>query len=139
MTVAREYTKITEARSRFRELYDSAERHVPTVVQRDNDTPIALIRRDDLLRALQALCPIEPQVSFSDGGVSMWIDGLPLSSEGADLAGAEAELVASLRDYADTWVEDLHRYPNHDQQWGLVNLILLSADDELKSHLFGQD
>lgn len=135
----REYLKIGEARARFKELYDSAGRHVPTVMQRDADTPVVTVRRDDFLKALRALCPIEPQVSFSGTGVSMWIEGVPVSAQGEDLSAAESALLESLRAYADTWVDDLSRYPNHEEQWGLVNLVLLSADDELGRHLFGQD
>ena len=89
---------------------------------------------------LQALCPMDPQVRFSPTGrVSMWIDGLPVSAEGADLGEAEQELVAAARDYAITWVEDLRRFANHEPNWGPVNLILLSDDTQLRSHLFGDD
>ncbi len=67
----------------------------------------------------------------------MWIDGLPVSGEGTSLDAAEQDLIDSLRDYSHTWIEDLRRYPNHEQKWGVVNLVLLSNDDELRGHLFG--
>lgn len=135
-----DYPTISSARANLREIYDSAEGHVPAVLRRDGDQPVAVVLRDDLLRALRALCPMDPQVRFSPTGrVSMWIDGLPVSAEGADLAEAEQELVAAARDYAITWVEELRRFANHEPNWGPVNLILLSDDTQLRSHLFGDD
>ncbi len=113
---------------------------MPSVVQREQDAPVAVVRRDDLVAALRALCPIEAQVHFSaEGEVSAWIDGLPVSAQAQDLGAVEQALVAALRDYAGTWVEDLRAYPNHEQNWGVVNLVLLSDDALLIEHIFGSD
>ena len=133
-----EYTKITDARSAISEIYSTAERHLAVVMRRESDAPVAVIHRDDLKRALRALCPLEPQVRFSaDEHVSMWIEGLPVSAEGSTFESAGADLLHSLRAYSLTWVEDLRDYPNHKQNWGVVNLVLLSDDDELQVHMFG--
>jgi hypothetical protein len=135
-----EYTKITDARSAISEIYSTAERHLAVVMRRESDAPVAVIRRDDLKRALRALCPLETQVRFSeDEHVSMWIEGLPVSGEGSTFESAGADLVHSLREYSRTWVEDLRDYPNHKQNWGVVNLVLLSDDDELQVHMFGDE
>lgn len=140
MTAIQEYAKITDARANFREIYDSAERRVPSVVHREQDAPVAVVLKDDLVEALRALCPVSAQVRFAEGGrVSAWIDGLPVSAEGADFGAAEQALVDALRDYSSTWVEDLRRYPNHEQNWGIVNLVLLSDDALLREHIFGDD
>lgn len=134
-----EFTKITDARASMREIYDSAERHMAAVVRRENDPPVAVIRSDDLKRALRALCPIDPQVRVAPGGqVSMWIEGMPIAGEGADFEAAGNDLIDSLRAYSVTWVDDLHQFSNHQQRWGLVNLVLLSDDEELRVHLFGE-
>ena len=135
-----EFTQITAARAHLKEIYDSAERHVPAVVRREDDAPVAVVRRDDLHRALRALCPLDPQVRFADDGhVSLWLDGLPVSAQAGDLSAVERGLIEALRDYADVWVEDLSRYPHHEDAWGVVNLVLLSTDSELEAHLFGED
>lgn len=135
-----EYTKITDARSAIGEIYSTAERHLAVVVRREGDAPVAVIRRDDLKEALRALRPLEPQIRFSpDEHVSMWIEGLPVSGEGATFEVAGADLIHSLKEYSQTWVEDLRNYPNHKQNWDLVNLVLLSDDEELRVHLFGDD
>ena len=109
-------------------------------ITRENDAPVAVIRQDHLKKALQALCLLEPQVRFaSDGTVSMWLDGLPVNGEGESFDVAGQGLIDSLRVYAKTWVEDLREYPNHKNRWDVVNLVLLSNDNEMRAFLFGDD
>jgi hypothetical protein len=132
------YAKITDARAHLKDIYDSAQRGVPSVVQREQDAPIVIVRADDFKRSLRALCAIEPQVRFTDSSVSMWLPGLPVSAEGTDFETAEAGFIAALRDYAELWAEDLSDYPNHADNWGLVNLVMLSSDEELRAHAFGE-
>ncbi len=135
-----EYTNISDARDNFKSIYDSASAHISAVVRRKEDEPVAVVNQQDFLQALRALCPLSPQVRFSDdGSVSMWISDLPVSSEGSDFEIAGNELIQALRDYSLTWVEDLRRYPNHKDKWGLVNLVLLSTDQALFEHLFSEE
>ena len=135
-----DYQKISAARDDIGQIYSTVERHLVVGISRGNDAPVAVIRRDDLKKALRALCPLDPQVRFSEEGhVSMWIDDLPVSSQGENLEETEQGLIEALRDYAETWVEDLKEYPNHKHRWDVVNLILLSDDDELRAFLFGTD
>ncbi|WP_218189266.1 hypothetical protein [Tersicoccus phoenicis] len=44
-------------------------------------------------------------------------------------------MVLALRDYAEAWIDRLRTAPNHEQNWGLVQLITLSSDDQLASWL----
>ena len=135
-----QFRKITDARDQLKAIYDSAEGHLPAVVQRDNDAPVAVVRRDDLTRALRALCPLDPKVQVhADSSVSMWLDDLPVHAQGDSWEAAESALVDALRDYAELWAEDLRRYPNHEQFWGVANLTLLLNDHELRAHVFGSD
>ncbi len=135
-----EYRTISAARKAIGDIYNTAERHIAVAITREDDAPVAVIRQDHLKKALQALCPLEPQVRFSpDGQVSIWLDGLPVSGQGESFEEAGDELIDSLRDYAKTWVEDLREYPNHKHRWDVVNLVLLSNDDELRAFLFGDD
>jgi hypothetical protein len=135
-----EFDKITEARAHLREIYDSAASGVPALVRRENDPPVAVVRADSLKEALRVLCPVDVQVRLAaDGSASMWVPGLPVSAQGGDFDAAARELLAALRDYADAWADDLRRYPNHADNWGVVCLTLLSDDDELLRHLFGAD
>lgn len=135
-----EYRSISAARSAISEIYNTAERHLAVAITRENDAPVAVIRQDHLKKALQALCLLEPQVRFSsDGVVSMWIEGLPVTGQGENFDVAGVDLIASLRDYAKTWIEELRDYPNHKNRWDVVNLVLLSNDEEMHAFLFGDD
>ena len=135
-----EYRSISAARSAISEIYNTAERNLAVGITRENDVPVAVIRQDHLKKALQALCLLQPQVRFSsDGAVSMWLDGLPVSGQGESFDAAGQNLIDSLRDYAKTWIEELRDYPNHKNRWDVVNLVLLSNDDEMRVFLFGDD
>jgi antitoxin of RelE/RelB toxin-antitoxin system len=133
------FEKIADARSHLKDMYDSAQAGVPAVVRRSADPAVAVVKVESLKRALRALCPVDVEVRFGEGSVSVWLPGMPISAEAGDFDGAVVEFIAALRDYAELWVEDLRRYPNHEEYWGLVNLILLSDDDELREHVFGED
>ena len=43
----------------------------------------------------------------------------------------------ALREYADDWQERRLNAPNHRENWGLVQLISLSDDDQLTDWLVG--
>lgn len=138
MSTLIEFRKITDARDNLKAMYDSAEAHLPAIIRREDDAPVAMVNRDDLVHALRALCPLDPQVRFAaDGSAGMWVDDLPVHAEGVDLDSVERAFIAALRDYADLWADDLRRYPNHERWWAVANLVLLSTDDELAEHLFG--
>ena len=51
---------------------------------------------------------------------------------------AIAEMVDALREYAADWQERLRETPDHRRQWGLVQLINLSDDDQLHDWLTGR-
>ncbi|MDQ1248076.1 MAG: hypothetical protein QG597_2448 [Actinomycetota bacterium] len=138
MTPVLDYAKITDARRQLKDVYDTASANISVVIRRDFDEPVALLPKDSILRALRALVPLDPEVRFDeDGHVYVWLPGLPISADDADFDGAIGSLVAALRDYADEWVDDLRHFRNHEANWGLVNLVLLSSDDELVAHLVG--
>lgn len=133
-----QFRKITDARDQIKAMYDSAQAHLPAIVQRDQDAAVAMVRRDDFASALRALCPLDPKVRIADdGSVSMWLDNLPVNAQAESLDAAESALIASLRDYVELWVDDLRHYPNHEEGWGIANLVLVSSDEELADHLFG--
>jgi hypothetical protein len=133
------FDTMADARAHLKDMYDSAQSDVPAVVKRSDDPAVAMVRLDSLKRLLRGSCPINPEVRFGGQSVSVWLPGLPISSQGTEFDSAVVEFVAALRDYAQTWVEDLRGYPNHAENWGLVNLIQLSSDAELVQHAFGED
>ena len=48
-------------------------------------------------------------------------------------------MIDALREYAEDWQERLLDAPNHRNNWGLVQLICLSTDDQLREWLVGAD
>jgi len=140
MSPTLEYAKITDARSSISDIYDTVGRHLVVGITRENDAPVTVIRKDDLKSVLLSYCALEPKVHFStEGQVSMWLENLPVSSQGNSLLEAEIELIEALRDYAQTWIEELREYPNHQKGWALPALVQLSEDDELRHFLFGNE
>lgn len=73
-----------------------------------------------------------------DGGWSVFITGLPIAADGATLDDALTEMIDALREYAQDWQDHLLGAMNHRDNWGLVQLIGLSTDDELREWLAGQ-
>jgi hypothetical protein len=140
MSLLLDYPKISAARDAIGAIYTTAHSQLVVSITRENDAPVAVILKDDLKEALQALCPIEPKISFSkNGDVSIWIEGLPISAEGGSFEKASFALIAAMRDYAATWVDELRLYKNHKDRWAFANLILLSEDEELHAFLFSDD
>jgi hypothetical protein len=67
----------------------------------------------------------------------VFIPGLPIAADGATFDEAISEMVDALREYAQDWQERLLNAPNHRDNWGLVQLISLSDDEQLRSWLVG--
>jgi len=72
-----------------------------------------------------------------DGGWSIFIPGLPLAADGASFDVALDEMTVVLREYAEDWRGRLLDAPNHAGNWGLVQLVSLSGDDQLRDWLVG--
>lgn len=117
------------ARADFKAVYDKAERGGVAVIDRRGSDPVALLRRDEMDALLAERFPLEADVSFSDGGVSMWVPGLPVHGEGADLDEAAARLADALFDYADLWDTELRHAPNHEANLGWVRRVQLYAGE----------
>ena len=134
------YTKITEARAAIADIYDTVGRNLVVDISRENDAPVTVIRKDALVSLLHSKCVFEPKVHFSkDGKVSMWLEGVPISSQGLTVEEAEDELILALRDFTQTWLEELREYPNHRIGWALPTLVRLSDDTELRKLVFGDE
>jgi hypothetical protein len=71
------------------------------------------------------------------GGWSAFIPGLPVTAGGAAFDEAVTEMIDALREYAADWQERLADSPNHRQNWGLIQLISLSSDEQLHDWIVG--
>lgn len=130
------YESYSEARAHFKDLLDAAEKGRPVTVRRDAALT-AVVDAGRLRFTLATLNPARAQVVPEAGGWSVFLPGLPISAEGATFHEAIVETVDALREYASDWQERLLNAPNHRDNWGLVQLITLSDDDQLREWLVG--
>jgi len=126
----------TEARAHLKDLLDAAERGRVATVRRDTATT-AMVDVNRLRHFLSSLIPARAEVVPEAGGWSVFIPGLPVAADGDTFDEAIAEMVDALREYADDWQDHLLDAPNHRENWGVVQLISLSDDDQLRDWLVG--
>ncbi|QXJ25753.1 prevent-host-death protein [Actinomadura graeca] len=131
------YDSYTDARKHLKLLLDAAESGRTATVRRDSATS-AIVDSDRLRHYLASVSPSRAQVVPEAGGWSIFLPGLPVAADGASLDQAVTEMIDALREYADDWQDHLLNAPNHRENWGVVQLISLSDDDQLREWLVGQ-
>ncbi|MFC7545499.1 hypothetical protein [Plantactinospora sp. GCM10030261] len=130
------YESYTDARAHLKDLLDAAERGRVATVRRDARTT-AFVDQERLRRFLKAVCPSNAQAVAEDGGWSIFIPGLPVAADAATFDEAVQETITALREYAEDWQDRLLDAPNHAGNWGLVQLVSLSDDEQLRDWLVG--
>ncbi|GAA1396245.1 type II toxin-antitoxin system HicB family antitoxin [Catellatospora coxensis] len=130
------YDSYTDARTHLKDLLDAAERGRVATVRRDSRTT-AFVDRERLRHFLSVVSPSQAQVVAENGGWSVFIPGLPVAADGATFDEALDEMVLALREYAEDWQDHLLDAPNHAGNWGLVQLVSLSDDEQLRDWLVG--
>ena len=128
------YDTVTEGRAHFSALIDAAEAGVPATVRRDR-LRAAVVDADRLRYFLVTVRPARAEVVAEAGGWSILLPGLPIAADGETFDEALDEMVAALREYAEDWADHLRHASNHEQNWGLVQIIELSSDEELRDWL----
>lgn len=130
------YESYSDARAHLKDLLDAAEKGYVATVRRGSATSAFIdVRR--LRRALASVLPSRAQVVSEAGGWSVFLPGLAVAADGASFDEAVDEMVDALREYAEDWQERLADSPNHRDNWGLVQLISFSDDDQLHDWLVG--
>ena len=131
-----QYDRFTDARTHLKELLDAAEEGRPAAVVRQ-DRATVLVDRQRFVRYLMALNAGRVElVPDGDAWLAIIAD-TPIAAEGDDAADAIDELIDAVRDYAADWSDRLRLAPNHEQNWGLVQLVDHSSDDELRVWMLG--
>ncbi|ANZ42588.1 prevent-host-death protein [Lentzea guizhouensis] len=130
------FESYTEARAHLKDLLNAAERGQVATVRRDSVTT-AVVSVERLRHFLASLIPSRAEVVPESGGWSVFIPGLPVAADGASFDEAITEMIDALREYAEDWQDHLLDAPNHRDNWGLVQLISLSDDDQLRDWLVG--
>jgi len=131
-----QYDRFTDARTHLKELLDAAEEGRPAAVIRQ-DRSTVLVDRQRFVRYLMALNAGRVElVPDGDSWMAVVADS-PVAAEGDDAADAIDELIGALREYAEDWSARLRLASNHEQNWGLVQLVDHSSDDELRVWMLG--
>jgi hypothetical protein len=128
-----QFESVAEGRAHLKELLDAAARGIPAGLRRDREG-FAVVDAARLRHFLSGLSQSAEVVAEADGW-SVFIPGTPIAADGATLTEAVAEMVDALRGYAADWIDHLSTAPNHADNWGLVQLIVLSSDEELADWL----
>ena len=123
-----------EGRERLKELLDAADDGRPATISREGRR-VAALDADRLLAFLMQVTPSGAQAVAENDGWSIYLPGLPIAADGATLDDAVDELVDALRDYAQAWTDRLRLAPNHADNWGLVHLVTLASDEQLRTWL----
>lgn len=130
------YDSYTDARNNLKHLLDAAEHGLVATVRRDAAVT-AVLDAGRLRHFLASVVPSRAQVVQEGGGWSVFIPGLPIAADAAIFDDAIGEMIEALREYAQDWQDHLLNAPNHRDNWGLVQLISLSDDDQLRGWLVG--
>jgi prevent-host-death family protein len=130
------YDSYTEARNKLKDLLDAVENGQVATVRRDAAT-VVVLDAERLRYFLASVAPSRAQVVQEAGGWSVFIPGLPVAADGGTFEEAITEMVAALREYAEDWQDRLLHAPNHRDNWGLVQMISLSSDEQLREWLTG--
>jgi predicted RNase H-like HicB family nuclease len=129
-----EYRSAREAREHFKDILDAADDGRPATVTRDARR-VAAVDADRLVHFLTRVRPSGAEVVAENDGWSLFIPGLPVAADGATLDEAVEEMIDALRDYAEEWADHLRLAPNHAENWGLVQMVALSSDEQLRDWL----
>jgi predicted RNase H-like HicB family nuclease len=130
------YDSYSEARTHLKEVLDAAESGRVVTVRREHRRA-AVLDADRLRHFLVGCVPSTAQVVREESGWSAFIPGLPVAADGATFDEAIDELALALREYAQDWNDRLHHAPNHSENWGVVQLIELCDEDQLRNWLRG--
>ncbi|WP_091524156.1 prevent-host-death protein [Microlunatus soli] len=128
------YNTVSEARDHISNLLDASEAGKPATIRRGR-ARAAVVDAGRLRYFLARTRPARAQAVREAGGWSVMLPGLPLAADGETFDEALDEMVEVLREYAADWTDHLRHAPNHADNWGLVQIIELSSDAELKDWL----
>ena len=137
MATATHFPTLSAARAGFKDLLDAAEEGRSATVRRENRVA-AVVDAGRLRSMLTETRPADAQLVAEADGWSIFLPGLPLAADATTFDGALDEMVLVLREYAKDWDDHLLHAPNHANNWGLVQLIALSDDGQLKAWLVGE-
>lgn len=128
------YPSVSAARDNIKHILDAAERGQVVSVER-NAHRSAVVDAERLRTFFLGAVPSNAEIVHEDGAWVITMPGRPIAAEAASYDEALTETVDALREYAADWNERLLTAPNHQHNWGLVQLISYSTDEQLRDWL----
>jgi hypothetical protein len=136
MAGALRYATSNEARDHMRDLLDAARDGRPATVRRESSRA-AVIDAERLQSFLTHMNSSQIVMVAEAEGWSIMFPGTPIAADGSTVDDAVDEFIDALRDYADDWADHLRTAPNQEANWGLVQLVELSDDHQLRAWVTG--
>lgn len=130
------FGSVGTARENFKAILDAADAGRVVSVER-NARRSAVLDAERLRAFFAATVAPDADIRFEDGAWTVALRGRPIAAEAGTYDDALAETVDALREYADDWNEHLAGAPNHEANWGLVQLVTYSTDEQLLEWLTG--
>ena len=128
------YDGFTVARTNLKPILDTARTGRLVTVTRGQGVS-AVVSAGRLREFLAATVPSRARVIYEDGACVVFIPGLAVAAEASTFDEAIGEMLDGLHDYAEDWDSHLADAPNRAENWGLVNLVRLSDDGQLRAWL----
>lgn len=125
-----DYQTFSSARIHLKEVLDRARTGRVVTISRGTDVS-AVVSAGRLRDYFFRTVPPRIEIAHEDGRVIALMRSRPFVSEGLTVDDALADMVESLREYAEDWGDHLSEAPNHAGNWALVQLVQLSTDEEL--------
>ncbi len=130
MSLVADYGSYTETRTHLKDVLDATAQGRTVTVRRD-DQVTAVMPAEKLRQFFFHAVSPHVEIFKENGAVVALMKNRPFVSEGADVEDALADLILSLREYAEDWEDRLQHAPNHASAWALVQLVKLSTDEQL--------
>jgi predicted RNase H-like HicB family nuclease len=128
------YDTVTDGRKHFSDALKAASEGQTVRVVRSGGA-IVLLDGRALLGFIAKATPSKAVIAQDEHGYSVYLPDKPIAADGATVDEALDQMVEAMRTYAMAWHDVLRQAPNHAGNWGLVQLIELSDDDQLRSWL----
>ena len=127
----------SQARVKIKDILDASQSGRAISVGRGDSRISAVVDGERLRKHFASTVSAKPEAVKDDGAWVLTIPGLPIAVEATIYEEAITELVYALQEYAEDWHGRLGQAPNHAGNWGLVQLVELSSDEQLKRWVTG--